>query len=411
MRLLVASNTFEPDHAGGASIYSDFSREMAARGNDVTVRCTYPYFPEWKDKSGRNGFRISRESTDGMTVERFGLVLPGNPRSLKGRLLFEGSHLLSLTRSLPRGRFDCVLAFATNPSTTAFAVLVSRLHRVPLWINVQDLASGAAQATGVAGSSRTGDVLARLDRAMLRQASVISGISPGMVARVQELVPGQDVRYVPNWLHRSMANHIDATADVERRRVADGPIHLLYAGNVGGKQDLLSLCQVLAASDLSFTFRIHASGSEAGALQDWVGSSGDDRFHFGPLLPEREFVLALRACDAFVISERPGSEHSYMPSKLLPALATATPVLAVCDPTSSLGQELTVSGAGLVVPWEDAVILDRLASLSTEDLVQLSERAMARHAIFDRTTVVDTLAAGLESLAARRVNPGATAPR
>jgi colanic acid biosynthesis glycosyl transferase WcaI len=414
VRLLVASNTFEPDHAGGASIYTDFAREMAARGHEVTVRCTFPYFPEWQDKSGQNGLRVRRQIIDGMHVERFGVVLPKDPRALTGRLLFEGSHLLSLARSIPRDRFDVILAFATNPSTTAFAVLVSRLRRLPLWISVQDLASGAAEATGVAGGARTRDVLTRLDRAMLRRASVISCISPGMVSRVETLVPGADVRYVPNWLHQSAAAHVAATSKVERRGVEHGRLRLLYAGNVGGKQDLLALCKALAASDVPFHLRMQASGSEEEALHAWFHETGDDRFSLGPILPEGEFVLALRDCDLFVISERPGSEHSYMPSKLLPALAAGTPVLAVCDRASSLAQELETSGAGLVVGWDEVHDLgSRLAGLGASDLAGLAARAAARSATFDRERIIDELAGGLEHLAMvgrRAVRPGASGP-
>ena len=59
-RLLVVSHLFAPDVCGGASIFSDMCCGLAERGIDVTVRCGYPYYPEWKDKSGHNGIRIQR---------------------------------------------------------------------------------------------------------------------------------------------------------------------------------------------------------------------------------------------------------------------------------------------------------------------------------------------------------------
>ncbi len=58
LRLLVISHLFAPDVCGGGSIFSDMCYGLAQRDIDVTVRCAYPYYPEWKDKSGRNGIRI-----------------------------------------------------------------------------------------------------------------------------------------------------------------------------------------------------------------------------------------------------------------------------------------------------------------------------------------------------------------
>ncbi|MBV8693788.1 MAG: glycosyltransferase, partial [Actinobacteria bacterium] len=211
MRLLIISNLFWPDHAGGASIYTDFATAMAARGHQVTVRCAYSYFPEWKDKTGENSWRVKRERHDGVDIERYGLLIPRSPQGLRARLLFEGSHLTSLARSLPRGKFDAALVFATHPSSTGFGALLNRLRKMPLWINVQDLASDAARATGLLESSRSDRVIQRIDELMLGRANVLSGLSPGMVDRLRELCPGADVRYLPNWLHRSMAEHVAAT--------------------------------------------------------------------------------------------------------------------------------------------------------------------------------------------------------
>ena len=103
MQILIVVNLFAPDFAGGASLYTDLSRELAARGHDVTVRTGYPYFPEWTDKSGQNGWRIRRSSEHGVRLERHGMYLP-NPASAKERAVYELSFFLSLLRSFFRGR-------------------------------------------------------------------------------------------------------------------------------------------------------------------------------------------------------------------------------------------------------------------------------------------------------------------
>src|SRR3954467_9386503 len=82
LRLLVIPDKYLPDQCGGGAIYTDMCRGLARRGLDVTVRCPYPFYPEWTDKSGRNGFRVDRTVDHGVRVERFGMFIPANSRSV-----------------------------------------------------------------------------------------------------------------------------------------------------------------------------------------------------------------------------------------------------------------------------------------------------------------------------------------
>jgi hypothetical protein len=79
-RLLVLINNYPPDRAGGAAVIGDMCQGLAERGFGVTVRCAYPYYPEWKDKSGKNGWRIWRYRDGPVCVERYGLFIPTSPR-------------------------------------------------------------------------------------------------------------------------------------------------------------------------------------------------------------------------------------------------------------------------------------------------------------------------------------------
>lgn len=403
--LLIVTNLFHPDRAGGAAIYSDFAYEMAARGHRVTVRCSYPYFPEWEDKSGRNGTRVWRYVDQGVHVERYGTWYPtGGIRRLADRIAFEASQLASMTRSLPRRSFDVALTFATHPGTTAFASMFSTLTGVPLVVNVQDLASDAAEATGLA-SDRTSRVLARTERTMLGRAAAITALSDGMASRLRTLVPHRPVTVLPNWLHESLEAEVTKRAGI-RTWVPEGRLRLLYAGNIGTKQDLLGCCKRLAATSVPFTMDIHAAGRGADEVAAWIERDGDQRFRVGPFLTEGGFIDALRACDLFVVCETAGSGDSYVPSKLLPAMASGTPVLVVSDPKSSLGTEVRAHPVGLALTWAPTDDWARELTKVLDDPSSLgywSDGALGRAGDFDRLELIDNLEALLLEVSARRV--------
>ena len=112
--ILVVVNVFRPDLGGGV-LFSDLCDGLFERGFDITVKCAYPYYPQWRDKSGQNDLKIRTEISDGYRVERHGLYIPRNPNSLVQRLIYEASFFLSLLRRLPRrGQFDAVLVLSTH---------------------------------------------------------------------------------------------------------------------------------------------------------------------------------------------------------------------------------------------------------------------------------------------------------
>src|SRR5262245_2312904 len=136
MRFLVISMLYEPDHAGIAPIATDLCQGLAARGHQVTVYTTYPFYPEWRRKSADGPWRVRREENAGVRVERYGLFVPSEPSRLLPRLLHELSFPFSLLRALWRGpRHDAVVVFCPLLGAVVFGALRTALRREPLWVN------------------------------------------------------------------------------------------------------------------------------------------------------------------------------------------------------------------------------------------------------------------------------------
>lgn len=398
-RLLIVVNVFNPDRGGGGAIFSDLAYGLADRGFDVTVRCAYPYYPEWTDKSGRNGLAIQRYEDHGAKVERYYLYIPSRPNSLLQRLFYEASFLLSLMRSLPRGAdFDAVMVYCPLVGAVAFAVLNKWIWRKPLWLNVQDLSADAAAASGIAKGRAIVGLLKGVQSFFFNQAEVWSTISPVMARRLEAVRKrNQPIVYLPNWLNGSMADEI-AKLPPKAGRAPGATVKLLYAGNIGTKQDLLKFCQHLSKSDAPFEFRIHGDGGGAPAIQEWIESSGDARFSFGGFMEESAFAQALHDTDFFVITEKRGSGGSFIPCKTISGLASGSAILAVCDADSPLGEEMQENSPGPWFEWDalDAVpALLRSVSSEPDRFIAWQRNALSRAEFYERSKVIDRCADAL----------------
>lgn len=406
-RLLVVVNVYRPDLGGGV-LFTDLCEGLARRGFDVTVRCAYPYYPEWRDKSGENGLRIRVEKSGGVRVERFGLFIPSKPNALAQRLAYEASFFASLARRVPRrGAFDLVMAFCPLMGGVAYGALVRRRVGCPLWLNVQDLPADAAAAGGITSGGAVGRAMEGVQRALFNAADVWSTISPVMAERLAPLRRrDQPVLYLPNWLHASLADAL-AALPPKAGRLPAHPVRLLYSGNIGTKQDLLRFCQTLQASDAPFAFRIQGSGSRAAEVRDWIAARGDTRFTFHDLTDEAGLARALHEADLFVVTERAGSGGSFIPSKLIPGMASGTPILAVCDATSPLGRELETARPGPRFDWDDGAGPARLLARLEHDpatFVAWQHNALRHAQTYEREGILDRYAAALHAVLAGR-NP------
>jgi len=382
-RLLVITNLFHPDCGGGAAIFSDLCYALAEKGIDVVVQCAYPYYPEWKDKSGRNGWKICRHE------ERCD----------------EASFLLSLLRSLPRGRkdFDVIMVYCPLVGAVAYASFRKLLHSTPVWLNVQDLSAEAAEAAGISKSGSINRLLRRVQGFFFNQADVWSTISPVMAERLKSVSKrNQPILYLPNWVNASLIEQIDALPKKVGQSISH-PVKLLYSGNIGKKQDLLRFCKAMHQSDALFEFRIHGDGGEAEKIRQWIRQRKDERFIHRPFLDESGFARALHHADLFVITEKHGSGGSFIPSKLIPGIRSGTPILAICDDTSPLGQEMERIKPGPRFSWSQLPQMTDLISTLPEntDYPTWQRNAVARSAFYDRDNIISQFEAMLQNISRR----------
>ena len=392
-RICCLVNHFDPDTGGGGAVYSDMIYALAERGLEVTVICPIAFYPEFRDKEGRNGLRVYHERRANLSLHRYGFFIPRAPRSLLQRLAFEASLTLSMLRALPRIRgHDALVVFVPYFAQLVVGALAKFRFRLPAWLNVQDIMSDAAETTGHARHRAVFSVMRALENRLLRQFDLLSTISPKMAERLRDRDRSRPVIVVPNWPDRRLLAALESIPPADRRQRSERPLRLLYAGNIGAKQDLLAFCELVAATKADLVFEICGSGSTAVEIERFIARRRDARLRFEPFLALEEFAARLKGADLYVVTERSGVGGSFFPSKLMSAFAAGTPILALSDRDSPLGTEMREAAPGPHFTWQELdAIADLLRELRPGDrrLHEWSERALERAASYDRTAGLD----------------------
>lgn len=395
LRLLVITMLYEPDNVGIATIASDMCVALAERGHDITVYTTYPFYPEWRHKSDASPWRIQRETIANVNIRRHGLFVPANPSRILPRLMHELSFPISLMRSLfDRGPYDAVMVYCPLLGSVAFAAFRKLWYREPLWVNIQDIPTDAAVASGINRSRIFHRMASTVQKFLLGRGEVWSSISPDMVERLNAIKPAKTtIQTFPNWLTGSLRDQVQELPS-KIGTPPHRPLKLLYCGTIGKKQGLLDFCERIRSLKMEFQFQIRGAGSEAEAIKKWVEVGQDTRFEFGELLPESEFVRAIHAADWFVVPEKSGAGCSFLPSKIIPSISAGTPILAISDRSGPLGREVIQNGVGMVVEWSH---LNQLPSALAEFALEparfetLQKNCMEHAKLYNRDHAIDRL--------------------
>jgi colanic acid biosynthesis glycosyl transferase WcaI len=402
LKIQLVTNLFAPDELAGAALFTDLALYLKEQGAEVRVATTYSYYPAWKVDPEDALHAYRDEMWAGIPVRRIRMHVPAKPTGA-GRLISDLSFLLGLLRFAPSRDWtpDVVVTASPMFSQCLAQRFLYRGKNVPRMIVVQDFVVDAALDLGILKVPGLAGLLRSLERWSFRSAATICTISQPMLDKLRGLV-GSDRRTVliPNWIHGSLQREVDRQMATEPLRAAN---RLFYSGNLGVKQGLPSFIGDFVKSETGWQLQINGGGAQADQLVAKVrGSRG---VSLGGVLSESEYVGALLTCTACLVTQAPRVGANFLPSKLLPALATGTPVLAVCEAGSPLGQEVTEGGFGEVVrPGDVAALKQVLDSWSKEPgrLEQLGAKARERAKIYDRGNVLPRYYEELSQLAGGR---------
>ncbi len=264
--------------------------------------------------------------------------------------------------------------------------------KIPRVIVVQDFVVDAALELKILKAPAIGNILLGLENWAFKSARTIITINEAMLEKLRgKLGASRRMVMLSNWIHGSLQSTIDRQRHHRLPRSSD---ILFYSGNLGVKQGLPECAELFSKCKTSWRLKIHGGGAEAEKLRRQV--SGNPDIQIGNILSEVDYVRELCLSTACLITQRPGVGANFLPSKLLPALASGTPVLAICDRNAPLGIEVSAGGFGEIVSFGDQEKLQKTLTQWTQEpdrLAVMSRKALAYSENFHR----DTILAGYES--------------
>lgn len=374
MRILLLSQFYDPEP--GFKTHQ-FARELLARGHEVQVITGFPNYPRGQIYPGYKQRLWQREFLDNVPVLRLPLY-PDHSRSGVARAFNYLSFAATVSLLGPALCRPADIMWVYHPPLTIGfpAFLLSRLRRIPMVYEIQDMWPETVVSTGMLSEGPATRLLAMFAQFIYARASAITVISPGFRKNlIAKGVPPEKIHVIPNWADEDLYRPVPRNEKLALEYGLTGRFNIMYGGNIGAAQALGNLLEAaqLLSDRPQLQFVLIGDGLEAAALRRQAEERGLNNIRFIDHQPAERMPQFFALADLLLTHLK--RDHLFsitIPSKTLAYLACGRPILAAVE--GDAANVVREAGAGIVCQPEDPVALAQAVCTLLDTPAEVRER-------------------------------------
>ena len=378
LRLVVLCPHFAPDLAPTGVVMTRIVTELAARGHELHVVTSLPWYRNHAIEQGWGGRLWRTEKTEWGSIIRVH-PFPGKSKSnlLRRALGFIAFSYAVGIRSVHADglpfKVDGVLAMSPPLTLGLTGWCTKIIRRAPLVFNIQDVFPDAAIQTGAISNKKIIAAAKWLERVSYRRSDAVVLLSQDLRTNIANKIDAKHhhrLHVIPNFVDTVAITPQDRMTNYRSELGIGDQLVVMYAGNVGFSQSL-NLVVEAAAKFPEVAFVVNGDGAARKKLQEDCAELAN--VYFGDYQPIERLGEVLATGDIHLVPLRTGLAAVSVPSKSYSILAAGRPMLAAIDLNTEIPNMLQQSGAGIAVEPDNAPAFIEALGRLVNNRDQLSE--------------------------------------
>ena len=378
LRLVVLCPHFAPDLAPTGVVMTRIVTELAARGHELHVVTSLPWYRNHAIEPGWGGRLWRTEKTEWGSIIRVH-PFPGKSKSnlLRRALGFIAFSYAVGIRSVHADglpfKVDGVLAMSPPLTLGLTGWCTKIIRRAPLVFNIQDVFPDAAIQTGAISNKKIIAAAKWLERVSYQRSDAVVLLSQDLRTNIANKIDAKRhhrLNVIPNFVDTVAITPQDRMTNYRSELGIGDQLVVMYAGNVGFSQSL-NLVVEAAAKFPEVAFVVNGDGAARKKLQEDCAELAN--VYFGDYQPIERLSEVLATGDIHLVPLRTGLAAVSVPSKSYSILAAGRPMLAAIDLNTEIPNMLQQSGAGIAVEPDNAPAFIEALGRLVNNRDQLSE--------------------------------------
>lgn len=332
--ILILSQYYPPETGAPQNRLSSLARHLKDLGWDVSVLTAMPNYPGTQIYPGYTNRWYMKEQVEDITVHR-SWIFVSSKKSVLWRLFNYFSFVFS---SLWVGLFKVsrhdVLICESPPLFLGItALLLRRFKKSKLVFNVSDLWPETAEQLGIITNRHLLNLSTKLEEAIYKKASLISGQTQGIVNNISSRFPGKEVFWLRNGVDVEKFDTVKSSWRSENG-FDENDFIVMYGGILGYAQNLEVLMKAakMLKEEGTVKFIVVGDGPNKDNLLEWQGKLRLENVTFFPRQPSAVMPFIIQACDVGLVPLRDIQLfRGAIPSKIFEYLILRKPVLLGVD--------------------------------------------------------------------------------
>jgi glycosyltransferase involved in cell wall biosynthesis len=395
MNVLIITQYFWPE----SFRINELASSLVERDINVTIITGKPNYPEGKIYDGYlpNGF--TTEVYCGATIIRVPIYPRGNKSSLKlvaNYLSFIVSATWYCMINYKKISADIIFVYAPSPILQAIpAIVLKKLKKIPLVLNVQDLWPESLEATGYIKNIYILNIIRLIVRYIYKYSNLILVSSLPFADYIRKDAPNSKIAYFPNSVDPKFSlNMQPSTPNIPE---LNNGFSVVFAGNVGAAQAINVIIDAarLLSKIKDINFIIIGSGSKIEFLKKMIDQYKIKNIYLAGRFPIEMMPPILKKASVLLVTLTNHPIFSAtVPNKIQAYMAIGKPILASMN---GEGCRLVLdANAGLTSPAEDAQgLADAVIQLYHLPTDQLDELGLNGYKYFHNNFDHDKLVSNL----------------
>jgi colanic acid biosynthesis glycosyl transferase WcaI len=392
-RILFIGGNYFPEPIGIGKYNGEMMDMLARQGHYCTVVTSYPYYPQWKVQQPYarkpKWFKKEVKHVDGhrtspaIQVYRCPQYIPARPTG-KARIILDLSFCISafllVTCLLFRKKYDLVIVVAPCFQLGLLGIFYKKLKGAKFLYHIQDLQIDCARDLNMIKSPRVISLLLKAEKYILKNADIISSISPGMIKKIKDKCC-KDIVLFPNWVDTSLYFPLTERAALKKEfNFLPTDKIVLYSGAIGEKQGLENIIHIAKSLEHfnNLKFVICGSGPYRDSLHMLQKTLSLKNVVFLQLQPPHKLNNFLNMADIHLVLQKSNASDLVMPSKLTTILSVGGVSIITANKNSSLYQLVEANKMGVLVePDNRGELLAAIERTLNNDNAQINKNARA----------------------------------